>query len=86
MYNVGGMIGGDSPLSPRGEKYAAALPALILDNIGDAPLTVRVILYAPHHWLTAVPVTGLDVHASTYAGDRPLPTISQEDLEIAGRA
>jgi 6-phosphofructo-2-kinase/fructose-2,6-biphosphatase 2 len=40
MYNVGGMIGGDSPLSPRGERYAAALPALILDNIGDAPLTV----------------------------------------------
>ncbi len=41
MYNVAGLIGGDSPLSKRGEKYAAALPELILKNIGDAPLTVR---------------------------------------------
>ncbi|KAJ9097448.1 hypothetical protein QFC20_006189 [Naganishia adeliensis] len=40
MHNVGGMIGGDSPLSPRGEKYASALPALVLENIGDAPIHV----------------------------------------------
>jgi 6-phosphofructo-2-kinase / fructose-2,6-biphosphatase 2 len=40
MYNVAGLIGGDSPLSKRGEKYAAALPELILKNVGDAPLTV----------------------------------------------
>lgn len=27
-------------MSERGERYARALPALITDNIGDAPLTV----------------------------------------------
>jgi len=42
MHNVGGMIGGDSPLSPQGEKYAAALPALVLENVGDHPLQVSV--------------------------------------------
>ena len=42
QYNVEGKIGGDSPLSERGWRYAKALPALILDNIGDAPLTVCV--------------------------------------------
>lgn len=40
MHNVGGMIGGDSPLSPRGEKYAAALPDLVRENIGDQPLQI----------------------------------------------
>ncbi|TFY80182.1 hypothetical protein EWM64_g3836 [Hericium alpestre] len=40
QYNVEGKIGGDSPLSERGLKYAKALPALVLDNIGDSPLTV----------------------------------------------
>ncbi|EIW77707.1 bifunctional 6-phosphofructo-2-kinase fructose-2,6-bisphosphate 2-phosphatase [Coniophora puteana RWD-64-598 SS2] len=40
QYNVLGRIGGDSPLSPRGEQYAKALPDLVRDNIGDAPLTV----------------------------------------------
>ncbi|KAH8112780.1 bifunctional 6-phosphofructo-2-kinase/fructose-2,6-bisphosphate 2-phosphatase [Phellopilus nigrolimitatus] len=40
QYNVEGKIGGDSPLSERGMQYAKALPALITDNIGDAPLTV----------------------------------------------
>ena len=42
QFNVEGKIGGDSPLSERGMRYARALPALITDNIGDAPLTVRV--------------------------------------------
>jgi hypothetical protein len=41
MYNVEGKIGGDAELSPQGRKYAAALPSLIIDNVGDAPLTVR---------------------------------------------
>lgn len=41
QFNVEGKIGGDAPLSERGMKYASALPALITDNIGDAPLTVR---------------------------------------------
>ncbi|TFK28157.1 fructose-2,6-bisphosphatase [Coprinopsis marcescibilis] len=40
QFNVEGKIGGDSLLSPRGMQYAEALPALITDNIGDAPLTV----------------------------------------------
>lgn len=40
QYNVEGKIGGDSLLSPRGMQYAKALPSLITDNIGDAPLTV----------------------------------------------
>lgn len=35
-----GKIGGDSLLSPRGGKYAEALPALVRDNIGEKPLTV----------------------------------------------
>ncbi|PWN52469.1 bifunctional 6-phosphofructo-2-kinase/fructose-2,6-bisphosphate 2-phosphatase [Violaceomyces palustris] len=40
QYNVQGKIGGDSELSERGMAYAKALPKLIQDNIGDAPLTV----------------------------------------------
>ncbi|KAF9466579.1 6-phosphofructo-2-kinase-domain-containing protein [Collybia nuda] len=40
QFNVEGKIGGDSLLSPRGMQYAEALPALVTDNIGDAPLTV----------------------------------------------
>ncbi|EPQ30366.1 uncharacterized protein PFL1_01892 [Pseudozyma flocculosa PF-1] len=40
QYNVEGKIGGDSCLSERGMAYAKALPQLIQDNIGDAPLTV----------------------------------------------
>ncbi|PAV17762.1 bifunctional 6-phosphofructo-2-kinase fructose-2,6-bisphosphate 2-phosphatase [Pyrrhoderma noxium] len=40
QYNVEGKIGGDSPLSERGMQYASALPDLVKDNIGDAPLTV----------------------------------------------
>ncbi|THG99054.1 hypothetical protein EW026_g3229 [Hermanssonia centrifuga] len=40
QFNVDGLIGGDSSLSSRGATYAEALPDLIKDNIGDAPLTV----------------------------------------------
>jgi len=42
---VEGKIGGDSDLSERGFRYATALPDLIKDNIGDAPLTVPAIRY-----------------------------------------
>lgn len=35
-----GKIGGDSDLSPRGRKYANALPKLIHEHLGDQPLTV----------------------------------------------
>ncbi|CAG8450815.1 12524_t:CDS:2 [Cetraspora pellucida] len=40
VYNLEGKIGGDSSLSPRGRKYALALPDLIKANLGDQPLTV----------------------------------------------
>ncbi|KIK10385.1 hypothetical protein K443DRAFT_621839 [Laccaria amethystina LaAM-08-1] len=40
QFNLEGKIGGDSLLSSRGMQYADALPALITDNIGNAPLTV----------------------------------------------
>ena len=42
MHNVSGRIGGDSDLSPRGQRYAQALPNLVRDNVGDVPLTVRI--------------------------------------------
>lgn len=40
QYNVEGKIGGDSNLSERGWEYAKALPQLVKDAVGDAPLTV----------------------------------------------
>ena len=42
QFNVEGKIGGDSLLSSRGMRYARALPDLITDNIGSAPLTVSI--------------------------------------------
>lgn len=41
QYNVEGKIGGDANLSAQGQQYMSALPKLIHDVIGDAPLTVR---------------------------------------------
>jgi 6-phosphofructo-2-kinase / fructose-2,6-biphosphatase 2 len=43
QFNVEGKIGGDSSLSSRGMRYARALPDLITDNIGNAPLTVSIV-------------------------------------------
>ncbi|KAG1749161.1 bifunctional 6-phosphofructo-2-kinase fructose-2,6-bisphosphate 2-phosphatase [Suillus paluster] len=40
QFNVEGRIGGDSPLSERGLAYAHALPELVRNNIGNAPLIV----------------------------------------------
>ncbi|PKK79959.1 bifunctional 6-phosphofructo-2-kinase/fructose-2,6-bisphosphate 2-phosphatase [Rhizophagus irregularis] len=40
IFNLMGKIGGDSDLSPRGRKYANALPKLIHEHLGDQPLTV----------------------------------------------
>ncbi|KAF8298164.1 bifunctional 6-phosphofructo-2-kinase/fructose-2,6-bisphosphate 2-phosphatase [Clavulina sp. PMI_390] len=40
QFNVEGKIGGDAPLSPQGRKYSEALPKLVSDIVGDAPLTV----------------------------------------------
>ena len=64
-----GKIGGDALLSDRGLAYAKALPDLITDNIGDAPLTVRHILLSPSFVLTIraslIVHKGLDVDATT---------------------
>lgn len=55
-----GKIGGDSLLSPQGLKYADALPDLITDNIGDAPLTV--IFFSWKLFLhVSFLITGLDI-------------------------
>ena len=40
VYNLEGKIGGDAPLSTRGEQYAKELPALVQSCVGDLPLTV----------------------------------------------
>ncbi|CAI2173748.1 20260_t:CDS:2 [Funneliformis geosporum] len=40
IFNLLGKIGGDSDLSPRGRKYANALPKLIHEHLGNQPLTV----------------------------------------------
>jgi broad specificity phosphatase PhoE len=40
QYNLEGKIGGDAPLSYRGEQYATALPGLVKEIIGDKPLEV----------------------------------------------
>ncbi|OLY85460.1 6-phosphofructo-2-kinase/fructose-2,6-bisphosphatase 2 [Smittium mucronatum] len=40
QYNQLGLLGGDSGLSPNGQKYADALPALITKIMGDKKLTV----------------------------------------------
>lgn len=69
QYNVEGKIGGDAPLSPRGMQYAKGLPALITDNIGDAPLTVwtstlqrtiQTAQYLPYNKLTWKSLDELD--------------------------
>ena len=48
QFNLEGKIGGDSSLSSRGMKYARALPDLITDNIGNAPLTVSIFTLIHH--------------------------------------
>lgn len=87
MHNVGGMIGGDSPLSPRGEKYASALPALVLENIGDAPIQVhkRHITQEISFALTILCSPGLDIHSSADNRDGSASAVSQKDMEIFGR-
>ncbi|GBE82576.1 Fructose-2,6-bisphosphatase [Sparassis crispa] len=69
QFNLEGKIGGDSPLSERGFAYARALPALITDNIGDAPLTVwtstlqrtiQTAQYLPYNKLTWKSLDELD--------------------------
>ena len=35
MYNLTGQLGGDSNISPGGERYAKALPELVASSVGD---------------------------------------------------
>lgn len=35
MFNVSGQIGGDADLSPRGQMYAAQLPDIVKQSVGD---------------------------------------------------
>lgn len=79
-----GKIGGDSLLSPRGMQYAKALPALVTDNIGDAPLTVGDVSPEGHYGQLTLAL-GVDVNAPTNDTDRTIFAISQAHLEIAGR-
>ncbi|OBZ75297.1 Fructose-2,6-bisphosphatase [Grifola frondosa] len=76
QFNVEGKIGGDSFLSERGMRYASALPALITDNIGDAPLTIwtstlqRTIQtgqYLPYNKLTWKSLTNWTLVSATQA-------------------
>lgn len=86
QFNVEGKIGGDSSLSTRGMKYARALPDLITDNIGNAPLTVSVptnvhSFYCANRFVRQ----GLDFNTSANDPNRAIPSIQQVDVEIAGR-
>jgi len=62
--------------------YAAALPGLIKDNIGDAPLTVRkaALEFRP----CIDPWTGLDIHSSTYYSNGEPPGLSPTYMEVTG--
>ncbi|KAJ3476515.1 hypothetical protein NLI96_g11102 [Meripilus lineatus] len=66
QFNVEGKIGGDALLSERGLQYAKALPKLIKDNIGDAPLTV---------WTSTLQRTGQT------AQDLPYPKLTWKSLD-----
>ena len=82
-----GKIGGDSDLSERGFRYSRALPDLIKDNIGDAPLTVTISpLNALPNVMVTLFVSGLDFHPQTHDANGARIAVYQVDLEVAGRA
>ena len=60
--------------------YATALPGLIKDNIGDAPLTVRKAALEVRPCID--PWTGLDIHSSAHHSDSKLPRLSPTYMEI----
>ncbi|KAG1725298.1 bifunctional 6-phosphofructo-2-kinase/fructose-2,6-bisphosphate 2-phosphatase [Suillus occidentalis] len=66
QYNVEGRIGGDSLLSERGLAYAHALPELVRNNIGDAPLIV---------WTSTLQRT------IQTAGELPYPKLTWKSLD-----
>lgn len=74
-------------------EYAAALPALVKDNVGDAPLTVRP--YASYSWFRisisslrdSVPprdYLGLDFDAPENHPNGGGFTVPEVDLEVFG--
>jgi hypothetical protein len=82
MYNVGGQIGGDSDLSPRGWKYAEALPALIKENVGeDANLEVSCI--GPFLAGPKADKPGLDIDSAAYIADWFILEFPEKDLEVS---
>ncbi len=81
-----GKIGGDAGLSERGLKYANALPDLIRDNIGDAPLTVSATRLSCPRLSNDFSALGLDVYPQAHHTNGQFATLSQVDLEIVGRA
>jgi hypothetical protein len=64
-------------------QYAEALPGLIRDNIGNAPLTVRVLFYAQSR-MQKQPFVGVDIHFTKDDPNGPVPPIHQADLEVPG--
>jgi hypothetical protein len=69
-------------LSPRGMQYADALPALIKDNIGDAPLTVCSFSVVDLELLNFG--LGLDFYIAKNDPDGRTIALSQVDLEVVG--
>lgn len=71
-------------------QYADALPALITDNIGNAPLTVCLQLVPLFLTWDCTPLsdlcTGVDVYAEAHNPNREQPPISEADVEIPRRA
>lgn len=57
-----GKIGGDSALSPRGMEYAAALPSLMKEHVGDKPLTVNEVHLQALHILNLSVLPGMDIN------------------------
>lgn len=76
-----GKIGGDSLLSPQGMKYAEALPVLIKENIGDAPLTVYYNKLSSVIFVTNSRL-GVDIDPSKDYTDRIAAYLSKANLEI----
>ena len=64
-------------------QYADALPALIRDNIGDAPLTVMFLLVLSTLGLLNFKL-GLDFYIAKNNPDRRTIAVSQVDLEVVG--
>ena len=65
-------------------QYADALPALIKDNIGDAPLTVCLFECCQFIFSPLSLGLGLDFHLAENDPDRGTIALSQTNLEVFG--